>query len=244
MDHLLQLPPSPIYGSAFSAVRSLLSHSVSTPVAWHTYKGRSRTHEQSIEFVLRPEVVCTYIFVPFATVGLYTGSESLFGSDTLAPRAKDRQFPLGTRLLYFDTRTRTELGVPTLLRYAATTRSNYRGMRTKQIDARAQRRHISTRNPSTPARAPIYARASLFSLSIISPFSHLQQTFARSLSLNYSTQQFPPPIAPLATALPPRVILHKQNRWEIPKSEAKKEGRRFSFPMVFLGFLKVFLWFS
>ena len=102
--------------------------------------------------------------------------------------------PLGTRLLYFDTRTRTELGVPTLLRYAATTRSNYQGMRTKQTDARAQRRHISTRNPSAPARAPIYARASLFSLSIISPFSHLQQTFARSLSLNYSTQQFPPPI--------------------------------------------------
>ena len=139
-------------------------------------------------------VVCTYIFVPFATVGLYTGSESLFGSDTLAPRAKDRQFPLGTRLLYFDTRTRTELGVPTLLRYAATTRLNYQGMRTKQTDARAQRRHISTHNPSTPARAPIYARTSLFSLSIISPFSHLQQTFARSLSLNYSTQQFPPPI--------------------------------------------------
>ena len=37
-------------------------------------------------------VVCTYIFVPFATVGLYTGSESLFGSDTLAPRANYRQF--------------------------------------------------------------------------------------------------------------------------------------------------------
>ena len=112
LNRLLQLPPSPIYGSAFSAVRSLLSHSVSTPVAWHTYKGRSRTHEQSIGFVLRPEVVCTYIFVPFATVGLCTGSESLFGSDTLAPRAKDRQFPLGTRLLYFDTGTRKELGVP------------------------------------------------------------------------------------------------------------------------------------
>ena len=104
-------------------------------------------------------VVCTYIFVPFATVGLYTGSESLFGSDTLAPRAKDRQFPLGTRLLYFDTRTRTELGVPTLLRYAATTRLNYQGMRTKQTDARARRRHISTHSPSTPARAPTYARA-------------------------------------------------------------------------------------
>ena len=41
-------------------------NSVTTPVAWKTYKGRLRTHEKSIGFILRPEVVCTYIFVDFA----------------------------------------------------------------------------------------------------------------------------------------------------------------------------------
>jgi hypothetical protein len=49
-------------------------------------------HEQSIGFILQPEVAVTYIFVDFATVGLFTGSKSLFGSDTLAPRASYRQF--------------------------------------------------------------------------------------------------------------------------------------------------------
>ena len=42
-------------------------------------------------------------------------------------------------------------------------------MRAKQNDARARRRQISTHNPSTPARAPTYARAALY---IMSPFSH------------------------------------------------------------------------